>query len=328
VEHLSLAEFDRRSAQVEQAVDGTPGIDPWCSGPDWVLSVHQGFGAASEPLVLMTETVDDTGFALLARYRLPDRRVMIAGLEPLWGFASPLVGSAVEQVTADLAEALAEQRWDILVLPGMPAATGPESFPVRAAMSLERLGPVGLAAGIVRRVADIGDGHRPWMTRRSSRFRRSLNQASRRADQAGLSFLELSTDPDVFQRILAIEARSWKGRDESGVTAPEMRTTYETLTHRLRAQGRLKVFVARLGGRDVGYILGGIRAGIYRGLQLSFVEEAASLSVGHLLQHHQVETLCDSGEATVYDLGMDLEYKARWADRAVATFTLVIDRSR
>jgi hypothetical protein len=156
------------------------------------------------------------------------------------------------------------------------------------------LGPVGLGAGIVRQVADIGDGYRSWWDRRSSRFRRNLNQARRRAREADLSFVDISVDPDGFERILAIEASSWKGRDHSGITSPEMRVMYRTMSCRLRSRGRLRSVVAQLGSRDVGYILGGVRAGIYRGLQLSYVDDVTSLSVGHLLQHHQLQSLCSA----------------------------------
>ncbi len=324
--HLSLADLDRHWPELESALDHTPEVDRWCSGPDWVLPVHAGFGpgAGAEPLVL----TDGSGWALLARYRLGDGRRMIAGLEPLWGFASPLIGPDVEGLADRVAQALAAEPWDQLVLPGMPELVSDSSFPMRAASSLAQLGPVGMGTGIVRQVADLAGGHDPWWARRSPRFRRNLGQAGRRAEAAGLAVEDASADPDVFERLLAVERRSWKGRDDTGITAPEMVVTYRAMTARLQARGRLRVLVARLAGADVGYIMGGVRAGIYRGLQLSYAGEVAELSVGHLLQHHQLRALCTSGEATTYDLGMDLGYKARWADRAVPTFTLVVNRPR
>ena len=328
VKHLSLAELDRHWPEFESALDRTPEVDRWCSGLDWVLPVHAGFGPGSgaEPLVLGLS--DGAGWALLARYRLGDGRRVIAGLEPLWGFASPLVGPDVERVAERVADVLAGERWDQLVLPGMPELVGDASFPMRVAGALARLGPVGMGAGIVRQVANLGGGHDPWWARRSPRFRRNLRQAGRRAEALGLEVEDASGDPDIFERILAVEQRSWKGRDDTGITSPEMLVTYRAMTARLQARGRLRVLVARLDGADVGYIMGGVRAGIYRGLQLSYTSEVAELSVGHLLQHHQLRALCASGEAATYDLGMDLEYKARWADRAVPTFTLVVNRPR
>lgn len=326
MKHLSLADLDRQWSEFESAVDRTPEVDHWCSGPDWVLPVYAGFGpgAGAEPLVL----TDGSGWALLARYRLGDGRRVIAGLEPLWGFASPLVGPDVEALADRVAHVVAAGPWDQVVLPGMPELVSDSSFPMRVASGLAQLGPVGMADGIVRQVADLDGGYEPWWARRSARFRRNLSQAGRRAEEAGLEVTDASHDPHVFERILAVEQRSWKGREETGITSPEMLVTYREMTARLQARGRLRVLVARLAGADVGYIMGGVRAGIYRGLQLSYAREAAELSVGHLLQHHQLRALCQTGEAGTYDLGMDLEYKARWADRAVPTFTLVVNRPR
>ena len=326
VKHLTLAELDRQWSEFERAVDRTPEIDRWCSGLDWVLPVHAGFGpgAKAEPLVL----TDGSGWAVLARYRLGGGRRVIAGLEPLWGFASPLVGPDPGALADRVARVLAAEPWDQLVLPGMPELVSDASFPMRVATALAQLGPVGMGAGIVRQVADLDGGYEPWWARRSPRFRRNLSQAGRRAESAGLEVEDASNDPGVFERIVAVERRSWKGRDDTGITAPEMLVTYRAMTARLQARGRLRVLLARRGGADVGYILGGVRAGIYRGLQLSYAREAAELSVGHLLQHHQLRALCRHGEATTYDLGMDLGYKARWADRAVPTFTLVVNRPR
>ena len=324
---LSLTELDTRSSDVESALDATREIDPWCSGPDWVLPVHRGFAPSAATLILDLTSGNDRGFALLGRYRTADGERMLAGLEPLWGFASPLIGADIASVARRLAEHLdTDREWDVLVLPGMPLPDGPTAFTTQVVRSLGRLGDVRIGEGITRRVADLSCGYDGWLARRSRSFRRNLRQAGRRAQHEGVEFEDASVDPDVFERILAIERRSWKGVDDSGITSPEMHATYAAMVARLAERGRLRAHIARCGGVDAGYILGGVRSGRYRGLQLSFVEEAAPLSLGHLLQAHQLRLLTASREATTYDLGMDLDYKQRWADRAIRSFTVVIQR--
>ncbi|MGF1595666.1 MAG: GNAT family N-acetyltransferase [Acidimicrobiales bacterium] len=326
---LSFDDLDAASCAIESAVDHTPEIDRWCSGPDWVLPVAAGFAPDTDRWCRRVETPSGSGFALLARYSLEDGRSIVAGLEPLWGFASPLLGAEVEAVCEAVAAELdADPSWDLLVVTGMPRPSGPEAFTSRVVRSLGRLGQVRVGAGIVRQVADIGGGYDAWAAGRSPRFRRSLRQAADRADRAGLRLVDRSDDGDVFDRLLDIERRSWKGLDESGIAAPQMRETYRRMVERLQRRGRARIHVAVLDGRDVGYIMGGVRAGNYRGLQLSYAEEAAGLSIGHLLQHHQLQRLTADREATRYDLGMDLDYKRRWADRAEPSFTLVFDRRR
>ncbi|MCP4226079.1 MAG: GNAT family N-acetyltransferase [Actinomycetia bacterium] len=324
---LSLSDLENSWAEIEAVIDETAEIDRWCSGPDWVLPVHAGFGQDTEPLLFKIDTDIGPGYTLLARYHPISGDPMLAGLEPLWGFASPVLGADVAGVTAQLAHHLAsDPNWISLALPGMPMPTGPNSFAAKVAGGLASLGPIRAHEGIVRQVANIGDGYEPWFGRRSSRFRQRLRQNQRRADQAGVHIVEVSSDPGLFDRLLAIETSSWKGLDESGITSPEMSTTYRAMLDRLQARLRLRAYVARLDGDDIGYILGGVRNRCYRGLQLSYRDDASELSVGHLLQWHQIRELCRAGEADRYDLGMDLDYKRRWADQAEPSLTLIVER--
>jgi CelD/BcsL family acetyltransferase involved in cellulose biosynthesis len=255
---------------VEAAVDATPDIDPWCSGPDWALPVHLGFAPGAERLLVRVDGADGASFALLARYATEDGRLAVAGLDPLWGFATPLVGADPGAVVAALVALLrADPMWDVLWLTGMPVPTGPRSFLPLLVRQLAPLGRVAVAPGISSRLADLTGGHEAWLARRSSRFRRNLRQAERRAAEVGLTIHDAADDPAPFERILAIELRSWKGRDHGGITTPEMSATYRAMVERLAAAGRLRLLVARLDGADVGYVLGGVRGRTYRGLQLS-----------------------------------------------------------
>ncbi len=334
-----LDELDARSDVWEHLVDATnktvetDEIDPWCSGPDWVLPVHQGFETGSSPLWIES---GDAGWALLASYPGPPDPVnpasdarpdaLISGLEPMWGFACPVIGPDPAAVGRTLCERLgATPEWDQIILPGF----GEDGTLARTVgRELLGLGRVGLAHGIVRQLAYLDEGFDAWWQRRPAKLRRNLRNARRRAEEAGLQIIEPDLDETLFDRILAIEHRSWKGQEESGITSPEMSEFYRAMLKRLAAAGRLRAFIATFDpsdpSADVGFIVGGIRGNRYRGLQLSFTENAASLSVSHLLQLHQIESL--DQRVQIYDLGMDMDYKQRWADEADATLVLVIDR--
>lgn len=356
---LSLEELKALWVRVEAAVDATPDIDPWCTGPDWSLSVNAGFGSANERLLL--EAAGGAGYALLARYETSRGTGFYGGLEPLWGFGAPIFGPDPAEVVDQLVDHLRQRTdWKALYLPGMPAdlipeppdvdresdadTISPSPFTMTVAEGLARLGPTRLIEGIVRQVADLSDGHEAWSARRSSRFRRNLRQARRRADEVGVIIEDVSTDPGLLDRLMAIEVRSWKGREGSGITTLEMSTMYRTMIERLGERGRLAAHVARLdAGRersdgrkrsdedDIGYILGGIRNRRYRGLQLSFVQDRGDLSIGNLLQDHQLRALGEPGPdgrpiALTYDLGMDFDYKRRWADGAEPSVVIVVNR--
>lgn len=319
MDQLSLADLDDRSAEVEALVDRTPGADRWCSGPDWVLPAHRAFAPGAEPVVL----AGASWLACLARYETADGVPLLAGLEPLWGFACPLLGADPAASARRLARAVAaDADWQALVLAGMPH----DPAVLRAvAGGLSTLGPVRLAEGIVRRVADLDGDLGAFWARRSGHFRRNVRRARRKATEAGLAVVDVSDEPDLHERVVRIEGRSWKGRSGDGLASPQMAEFYRLQLGRLRRHGRVRAMVARLNGVDVGFIVGGRRGATYRGLQLSYAEEVRHLSVGHLLQACEVERLAAEGVRT-YDLGMDLEYKRDWSDRAVVTHTLVLRR--
>ena len=108
-----------------------------------------------------------------------------------------------------------------------------------------------------------------------------------------------------------------------------MRAFYAEMLPRLAARGRLRVLFAKLGGRDVGYLHGGTLGdsssdapGHFRGLQMSFDDDHAKLSIGNLLQREVIGALCEEGFAT-YDMGSQPSYKARWTEAGLRTATLV-----
>lgn len=320
MERLTLADLDARRDAVADLVDRTPGADRWCSTLDWVIPAHQAFAPEVEPVVL----AGDDALALLGRYRLVDGTPILAGLEPLWGFACPLLGPDPGATASRLARTLAaEPDWRALALAGLPA----DRSVVRAvAAGLSVLGPVRATEGIVRQVASLEGGLDAYWARRGGRFRRNLRRARRLAGERGLGIVDASCDPDLHRRVLAIEAHSWKGREGEGLASPVMAEFYRRQLDRLSSQRRVRALVARLDDRDVGFIIGGRRASMYRGLQLSYAEEVRELSVGHLLQAAELERLA-AEEVHSYDLGMDLEYKRTWADRAVPSVTLVLRRA-
>ncbi len=315
----SIAELHPSADEIEAFVDATPDIDRWCSGPDWILPAHRAFAPEAVPLTIG----DGTGLALLGRYRTAEGATLIAGLEPLWGFACPLLGADQAATARLVAEGLqGDPTWSALAIPGLPPRRE-RIMPIAA--ELARLGDVGLQAGIGRRVIDLSSGARAWLDRRSAKFRRNLGNAQRRGAAAGVRFEIADDRRDLFARMLAVEQSSWKGQRDEGITAAEMGAFYRTMIDRLQGSGRCRAVLASIGGTDVGYVLGGVRSGRYRGLQISYARPVAELSLGHLLQSHEIRRLSEEGVAS-YDLGMDMPYKERMADALVDSVMLVVRR--
>ena len=327
VDQLTFEELLDDWAGVEAAVDVTAGIDQWCSALDWVVPVASGFAPRGKRLLLRSSA--GHGYVLLGYYRR-NGRIFLSSIEPLWGFASPIFGSDLASLTAELtAELRTRSDWSMLVLNGLPPL--PHRLSRTVVDGLAPLGPALFTDGITRRVADLSGGFERWLAERSSRFRRNLRQAEARAADAGLTIEAIDDDPRLFKRIMDIEQRSWKGSDGSGITGSEMATMYDIMIDRLQERARLQAHVARLvvdgEPTDVGFILGGIRNRRYRGLQISFDADHADLSIGNLLQIHQLRRLGHEDLADTYDMGMDFPYKQRWADRSERSATLLLHRT-
>ena len=131
---------------------------------------------------------------------------------------------------------------------------------------------------------------------------------------------------DLYRRILAVEERSWKGRENSGIVAPQMQSFYADMLARMGTRGADRITFARRDDMDLAYILGGVLGDTYRGLQFSYDAEFAHLSLGNLCQWVEIQRLSGEGIAT-YDLGTDVPYKQHWGETRFDTVTLIIQRA-
>lgn len=327
VQRLSIDDLRAAAPEWNRYVAETPGIDVWCSSTDWVLPLFDTWGQA--PAVILRDPAlgwAAFGWADLTEGTHSHRHGRaLVGLDPVWGFAATMVGpqpSALAEAVAGALDDIVD--WDAVFLTGLVPGTPMDQAVVEAFGRRHRLfaGPES-----PRCVADLSSGVEAWWARRSERFRRNLRRARELAFTSGVTMHVMDhEDPDVvMDRIATIEDTSWKGMEGSGLSEERMASAYRAIAHRLSADGRMRACIATHNDIDVGFILGGVREATYRGLQISYAATARHLSIGHLLQDHEVARVATDG-ITRYDLGMDLEYKQRWADTTELTRTLVAVR--
>ena len=84
-----------------------------------------------------------------------------------------------------------------------------------------------------------------------------------------------------------------------------------------------RVVFARRHETDLAYVFGGIIEDRYRGFQLGYDDDEATLGLGNQVQFAMIEHLAAEGVRS-YDLGMEMAYKARWADELLRLYTVVI----
>jgi len=311
----------------DDAVLATPEIDHFCSCTHWVLPAHAAFHSDHSAFV----TPLDAGFMALSQGTTAGLGRFFAALEAMWGLASPLVGARQDKVGTEAALLLTSQRarWDVLWLGGIVRDGLLFQALVRglARTAQLRLGPV-----TTRHQASLEGGFDGWLGRRSALFRKRIRQTLRGLEQAPveLEWVDTRHDPiggpfdgvALFERIHAIEQRSWKGMEGTGFVQGDMKAFYERMIPRLVQARLLRVLFARSAGADIAFCFGGVFGDTFRGLQNSFDDRFRGLSLGNAMQAHTIARLAEEG-VRLYDLGSEMEYKARWAEGGLQTVTLI-----
>ena len=321
VEPVDLAaiadDFDR-----EVAV--TPEIDRFCSSSAWILSAASALMPPRAPASYR----GGGGYFAAMRGVHPAGFPYIEPVELAWGLASPLVGRDPEPLVEAVVAMLASRRdWQLTILTGL-TAHGPQRRALDRALPPRWERRAGTPT--VRHVASLDGGVDGFLGRRSRELRKSIRKSLRAAAQAGVEFdLVRGTPPDgaaaLYARIQAVETSSWKAREGVGISSGPMRAFYDQMLPRLCARGHQRIVFARQADRDIGYILGAVFEGEYRGLQFSYDDDRAELGIGGLLQYHQIVELCAEGVGR-YDLGTEMDYKRRWAEEVMETEMLVLVR--
>ncbi|HTE56006.1 MAG TPA: GNAT family N-acetyltransferase [Kofleriaceae bacterium] len=320
-----LDELDRRAAELDRQALAAPYIDRFCSSSSWILPAAAALMPPGQPLV----AASDLGF-LAAVVRMRGEVRAVEPCEASWGLASPLVGHPAEQLAAEAAAILTERErdWDVLVLSGLPL--GSPLLDVLA-HRLARRYRVGLGPATRRHIASLDGGLDGFLSRRPRRLRKTLRQSLRRAAATGLHFeparAATAAEADaLFDRLLAVEQRSWKGRAGVGLVEEPMREFYRLVSRRLAEQGRHRLLFARAADEDVGFVLGAVFGTTYRGLQFSYDDRFAHLGLGNLAQYHQLTELATDPAIESYDLGTGGEYKIDWAESSWDSVCLIAAR--
>lgn len=324
---LDLETFVARAEEVDGAALRTPRIDGFCSSSAWIVPAHHAFHPVAVPWILQGAD----GFAPLAVDHADSVGRYVAPLEAMWGLASPLLSSDPVRLARDLAAKLLDQRrrWDTLWFSGL--AMDSDAF--RALVgAFGRRCRLGLGPQTVRHVASVDGGFEGWIERRSAKFRANIRRTVRRAEQEGITYSRLDrfeaqgAGQRLFDRILAVERRSWKGMSEQGIQSGAMLRFYQLMVAQLARDGRLRVVLARQGESDVAFCFGAVFGDTYRGLQMSFADEYRALGAGNLVQAEMIRWLGEDG-VPEYDLGTDIPYKMRWSEPGLTTVALVVQKS-
>ncbi len=320
VEPIDLAacadDFDREVA-------ATPAIDRFCSTAAWILAASASLMPPRSPFSFR----GPNGYFAAMRGVHPAGFPYVEPVELAWGLASPLVGRDPHALATDVVAVLAARRdWQLAIISGI-TATGPQRTALERALPPRWERRRGTPT--VRHVASLEGGVDGFLARRSRELRKSIRKTTRAATERGVTFESVrAVERDaaaLYERIQRVERQSWKAREGVGISAGPMRAFYAQMLPRLCATDQQRTIFARADERDVGYILGAVFEGEYRGLQFSYDDDYAHLGLGGLMQYQQVIELVGEG-VNRYDLGTEMDYKRRWAEEIMETEMLVLVR--
>ncbi len=298
------------------AASGRP--DPFSCTPAWQLAFHDAFDP-SRRLLIHEEEGNILAFAELT---LLTGQIILVPVEAHWISASPLLGPyADECFLSHLPDILREYRGfpPCFLIGGLEEQSDviPRLFHIAGRMFRFLKQPISL-----QRSASLEGGLDGYLSRRSANFRAKMKKAGRKAAAEPIRFERVvpSTveEADItYRRMIAVEEKSWKGRDHCGMTESPSLEFYHAMMRRLSLYRGGRVIFAVHDGKDIGFIFGGMAGTCYRGQQFSYDADWKAFSVGDLLQMEQLAWLCEEG-ALRYDMGMSdhpsMAYKRHWAE--------------
>ena len=320
--NVSIAELENSADDFDRAVLDTPEIAPFCSSSDWILAAHYQMHPDRRVCIVRR----GEHWLALAEGPVLGFTPVLQPMEAAWCFSCPFIGRDGRKSMALLVDRLGSPpiRDRPILLGGIPLG-GTLHELIRRELGKNR--HVQGFRGIECLVAALEGGLEGFLSRRSAHFRERARAALRRARRTGLEFCYGGAEVDsgaTFTRLLDIEQRSWKWKaGESIFQLDEHRRFYADLIDRITSRRRLRRVFLRHGNRDIAYAVGGVIGTVFRGLQMGYDREFAQLGPGNIAQLELIRGLSEEGVLS-YDLGMDVEYKERWADDRISLCNFLI----
>jgi CelD/BcsL family acetyltransferase involved in cellulose biosynthesis len=150
--------------------------------------------------------------------------------------------------------------------------------------------------------------------------RSDLRRARRRAETLGDVATELLTPtPSELDRLLdealAVESRSWKGREGTALAQDASRAEfYRKYAHALCRQGCLRMCFLRIAGQAVAMQIAAVQGGGFWLLKIGYDAEYSACSPGVLLLRDSIAHAAESGLRSFEFLGQNEPWIAVWTD--------------
>lgn len=167
----------------------------------------------------------------------------------------------------------------------------------------------------------------------SKNHRKKMKRAMRGLQQAG-SVEHTHYQAEQLDRnldeALAIEQRSWKGKNESSIRSfPRVENYFRTLAHQLDREGFLALEFLRVNDRAIAFDLGYKAKGVRGSHKISFDSEFAKSSPGQVLIGKQIECAARTRDVQAFDsIGPTTEAIRKWTDETYQVGRIFLSNRR
>ena len=287
IDQITLSKKAR--SRWDQLAAGARVSDPLSCGSAWQQAALRHSRRSRDPVIFCQSDTSQVSFSVMAT----PRGLLLVPLERHWKFGCPLLGpQAVEllcSVLTDVRRLIGDRLLQFEVpgiFPGDPLLPEIQS----------QFKAIGHQRQDSHAAALIDNDINAWNSRRSPGYRRFLKRALRTASDEGIRMERLTPASyhkawNAFNRMLAVEKKSWKGRGSTGLF--DLPAFCQDLLCQYAEAGNAMVIFATRNGEDVGFCFGGYSDGVYRGQQTSYSEQVRNFSVGHLMHYETARWLCE-----------------------------------
>ena len=289
--------------------------DPLSCGRAWQVTALSHSRRSDEPVIFHQNNEGQVCFSVV---KTPFG-IRLVPLENQWSFGRPLLGPHAKDLLLSLLGQIKEVVGDRIVQFELPG-----TFPQDPSLQVlsDHFKPIGHYRQDSHAAASITGDIETWEAQRSPGYRRFLNRVRRSAANEGIRIERLTPCSEretlsSFNRMLAVEKKSWKGLASSGLF--DLPSFYYDLLYQYALTGSAMVIFATRDGEDVGFCFGGYIGGIYRGQQTSYAKGVRDLSIGHLMHFETACWLCERN-ARLHHFGpiqARMDYKRRLCELAL-----------
>ena len=153
--------------------------------------------------------------------------------------------------------------------------------------------------------------------------RQQYRRKWRKAEEIGTVALEILTPDEaemgpIFDRIMAVEAKSWKGRAGTALLHDDKQAAFfRSFGQKMAAKGRLRLCFLTIGGEDAAMTFATVWDNRFWAIKVGYDESFAPISPGEALLVELIRHSAENNYASFEFCGKDAPWTRAWAEDAL-----------